>query len=374
MLKKSFPFVLLLIILPVNAKAVEFELGGSFKSLLIAGESLSGDDVWSDLNRLRLDFDLKLAASVNIKVIYDNEVIIGTILDESEFTDAKEVEEETLFDLTKTLVDNPDLFWRHTLYRIYLTYSSDELTFTVGRQRIAWGQARIWNPTDLFNPISPLQIEGGQRLGVDAINFEYSLGALSGFNVVYAPRDESEKTSAAVRLRTNIMGYDLSIVVGEFREDDVIGFDFAGSIGDSGFRGEGVFTDPDEGNDFTRLVLSWDYNFPSTLYLLVEYLYNGGNVGEDASLADLARFTGEIVTGNKNFLAIALGYELTPLIRPEFYAIFDIDGGGLFINPGMRYNVFTDLDWIIGVQIFPGDEGEYKGLPDSFYTSLEWYF
>jgi hypothetical protein len=219
-----------------------------------------------------------------------------------------------------------------------------------------------------------LQIEGGQRLGVDAINFEYSLGALSGFNVVYAPRDESEKTSAAVRLRTNIMGYDLSIVVGEFREDDVIGFDFAGSIGDSGFRGEGVFTDPDEGNDFTRLVLSWDYNFPSTLYLLVEYLYNGGNVGEDASLADLARFTGEIVTGNKNFLAIALGYELTPLIRPEFYAIFDIDGGGLFINPGMRYNVFTDLDWIIGVQIFPGDEGEYKGLPDSFYTSLEWYF
>jgi hypothetical protein len=112
MLKKSFPFVLLLIILPVNAKAVEFELGGSFKSLLIAGESLSGDDVWSDLNRLRLDFDLKLAASVNIKVIYDNEVIIGTILDESEFTDAKEVEEETLFDLTKTLVDNPIYSWK----------------------------------------------------------------------------------------------------------------------------------------------------------------------------------------------------------------------------------------------------------------------
>jgi hypothetical protein len=170
------------------------------------------------------------------------------------------------------------------------------------------------------------------------------------------------------------MGYDLSIVVGEFREDNVIGFDFAGSIGDSGFRGEGVFTNPDEGNDFTRFVLSWDYNFPSTLYLLLEYLYNGGNIGEDASLADLARFTGEIVTGNKNFLALALGYELTPLIRPEFYAIFDIDGGGLFINPGIRYNVFTDLDWIIGVQIFPGDEGEYKGLPDSFYTSLEWYF
>jgi hypothetical protein len=139
MVKKVFFFSLLLLLHPVKANSFELNLSGSFKNLLIAGESQSGGDTWSDLNRLRLDLDLKLSASVNIKVIYDNEAIIGTVLDEPEFISGIEANEETLFDLTKTLVDNPDLFWRHTLYRIYLTYSSDEITLTVGRQRVSWG-------------------------------------------------------------------------------------------------------------------------------------------------------------------------------------------------------------------------------------------
>jgi hypothetical protein len=374
MLKKFFFLFLLLLLYPANANAVEFSFGGSFKSLFIAGARLSGGDVWSDLNRLRLDFDLKLTKPVRIKIIYDNEAFIGTLLEKPEFIAFKEADAPTLFDLTETLSDRKDLFWRHLLYRIYLTYARDRLTLTVGRQRVAWGQARIWNSTDLFNPVSPFQIEGDQRIGVDAVNFEYSLGALSGLSAVYALGDDDEETSAAVRLRTNIAGYDFSIMLGEFREDNVIGFDFAGNIGDSGFRGEGVFTDPDQGGDFTRFVVSWDYNFPNTLYVLVEYLHNGGNLGEGASRGDIALFTGEIVTRNRNFIALALGYELTPLIRTDFYGILDIDGGGLFLGPALRYNVLTDLDWIIGLQFFPGDMGEYEGLPDTFYTSLEWFF
>jgi hypothetical protein len=373
MVKKVFFFSLLLLLHPVKANSFELNLSGSFKNLLIAGESQSGGDTWSDLNRLRLDLDLKLSASVNIKVIYDNEAIIGTVLDEPEFISGIEANEETLFDLTKTLVDNPDLFWRHTLYRIYLTYSSDEITLTVGRQRVSWGQTRIWNPTDLFNPVSPLQIEGGQRVGVDALNFEYSFGALSGLNFVYAP-DESDKMSVAFRLRTNITGYDLSVVAGYFREDNVIGLDFAGSIRDSGFRGEVAYTDPDVGDDFTRLVLSWDYNFPNTLYLLLEYLYNDGNLGRDAARGELARFTGEIITKNKNFLAVVMSYELTPLIRPELSAIFDFDGGGIFLSPVVNYNIYANLDWMVAAQIFPSDSGEYEGLPDVYFTSIQWYF
>lgn len=365
---------ILLLFLPVKARAVELSFGGSVKSLLIAGESLSGGDVWSDLNRLRLDLDLKFTPSVNIKLIYDNEAIVGTLLDEPEFTGAKEADNLTLFDLTETLADRPDLFWRHLIYRAYLTYSADRLNFMLGRQRVAWGQTRIWNPTDLFNPISPLQIEGDQRVGVDALNLEYSFGALSSVNAVYAPGAKDDETSVAARLRTNMAGYDLSVMLGEFREDSVVGFDFAGSIGNSGFRGEATLTDPEDGGDFTRFVLSWDYNFPSTLYVLVEYLHNGGDLGEGATRGDLARFTGEIVTKNRNFIALALGYELTPLIRPELYTIYDMDGGGLFLGPGVRYNVLTDLDWITGVQIFPGDDGEYEGLGDTFHTSLEWFF
>lgn len=361
-------------------------LGGSYYNLFIAGRSPgSSESFTSDLNRLRLDLDVTPSDSFLIKAIYDNSAIVGTVLDTPGFNVVKEVEEQTLSDLTGTLVDNPDLFWKHSIYRLYARYGDGPATLTVGRQRVAWGQARLWNPTDLFNPVSPLQIEGSQRTGVDAVSFEYSLGALSALHLVYAPGDTSEETSAGVRLRTNFKEYDFSAVAGLFRDSAVIGFDFAGNLASSGLRGEGVYTDPDEDlgeQDFVRLVLSWDYNLSSSLYVLVEYLYNGGNigtgtgfggVGADASGAEIAVFSGEIITRNKNFLALDLNYEIASLIRGDLFFIFDIDGGGVLFGPTAVYNVYTNVDWIVGAQVFDS-EGEYLGLENSYYTSVQWYF
>lgn len=377
MLKKIFPLLLLFSFLsyPQQLFSSPLTLSGSFKSLMAAGKTFSGEDYWSDLNRLRLEIDVKPGETILIKTVYDNEAIAGTLLKTGEFAFAKEAKEATLFDLSREIADHQDLFWRHNLYRFYLTYSKRELNLTVGRQRVAWGQARIWNPTDLFNPVSPLRIEREQRTGVDAVNIDYSFGPLAGLNIVYAPGNERTEGSAGARVRTNIRGYDLSIMTGEFREDKVMGLDFAGNIGDSGFRGEGVFTDQKEGRDFSRIVLSWDYNFQDSLYLLLEYLYNGGNLGRDASHLNITAFSGEIVTRNRNFLASGIGYDLTPLARFDLYSIYDIDGGSLFFNPGIRYNILRDLDWVAGAQIFSGDEGsEYGPFPDTYYTSLEWYF
>ncbi|MEE9614382.1 MAG: hypothetical protein V3W31_05435 [Thermodesulfobacteriota bacterium] len=345
-----------------------------YKSLLIAGETPSGEEFWSDMNRLRLELDLKPTDSLLLKAIYDNELTLGSVLDTAEFRAASEAREQTYYDLSETVTDRGGLFWRHTLYRLYLRYAKDETTLTVGRQRVAWGQARIWNPTDLFNPISPIQIEGGERLGVDAVNAEYSFGPLSGINLVFVPGREREERSVGARLMTNLRGYDLSIMAGEFREDDVIGFDFAGSIGDSGFRGEATLTDPEVGDDFTRLVLSWDYNFENSLYLLFEYLYNDGNLAEGTPSESTRRFTGEIATREKNFLATVLGYDLTPLVRLRLNTIYDLDGTSVFVNPGFTWNLFTDIDWSLGLQLFGGDGGEYGDFSNIFYTSVEWYF
>lgn len=376
-------FLPFLFLYPVSAfpselykeKSTSLTLKGSYKSLFTAGKTLLKRDYWSDLNRLRLEFDLKYSDSFLVKTIYDNEVAIGSLLNKDEFLQAKEARDNALFDLSRNLIDNPDMFWRHALYRLYLTYSGKGFNITAGRQRVAWGQAHIWNPTDLFNPVSPLQIEGGERLGVDALSVEYYFSPLSNLNIVYAPRDESIQMSAGARFRTNVRGYDLSMILGEFRDDRVIGFDFAGNIGDSGFRGEGVFTDQKDEKAFIRFVLSWDYSFPNTLYLLFEYLYNGGSLGKDASPASLTGFSGEIATRNVNLLAAGIGYDLTPLVRLNTYAIYDIDGKSLFLNPVITYNIFTNIDWVLGFQIFTGDmDSEYGGFSNAYYTSLEWYF
>ncbi len=352
-----------------------FTLSGSYKTILINGKTLAENDFWSDLNRLRLKFNIEPADSFLIKIIYDNEVTVGSILKKDEFIIAKDKKDKTLFDLNAQPIDTSEILWRHLLYRIYFRYFREPFNLTVGRQRISWGQARIWNPTDLFNPVSPLQIEGDQRLGVDAVSFEYSFGALSSLNLVYAPGDDQLKSSKGLRLRSNLKGYDMSVIFGEFREDTVLGFDFAGNIGDSGFRGEGVFTDKRQDSDFIRFVLSWDYSFPNTLYILFEYLYNGGNSGADATASVADRFSGEIVTKNRNFTAVGVGYDITPLLRLDSYVIYDMDGEGIFFNPFLTYNILNNVDWTAGLQIFSGDDNsEYGALSNAYYTYVEWFF
>lgn len=98
-------------------------------------------------------------------------------------------------------------------------------------------------------------------------------------------------------------------------------------------------------------------------------------MGRDVSPLSITKFSGAIVTRNRNFFASGIGYDLTPLARFDLYGIYDIDAGSLFFNPEIRYNIRRDLDWVAGAQIFSGDEGsEYGPFPDTYYTSLEWYF
>jgi hypothetical protein len=63
------------------------------------------------------------------------------------------------------------------LLEAYAEYFSDALTFTVGRQIIAWGRADSLNPTDNLTPrdysLSLLE-DSEQRFGADSLIFKYS--------------------------------------------------------------------------------------------------------------------------------------------------------------------------------------------------------
>lgn len=386
---KPVTFTALLLLLSVKAYADELgadtgaslDVSGSFKSLLSrATTPVREERYWSDLNRLKLNIDGRLNEMISAKAIIDNEFLIGTLIDTQDFQDAKEFRTNTRWDLDNLVADNDDLVWRANVYRAYLQLDFAQANVVAGRQRIAWGTGRIWNPTDLFNPISPLQIERSQREGVDGLSAEYFLGTLTSINLVYALGETSEQNSLALRAGTNVGGYDVGIMGGSFRSDSVIGFDFGGNIGAAGLRGEATFTDPDSGSSFTRLVLSVDYSWPNTVYLLAEYLYNGGNLkGSGVSDAEIeARerfFNGEIITENKNFLATGLGYELTPLLRIDGVSIYDIDEGSIFLTPSLTWNALTNLDLTVGGQFFAGDEDSEYGDNDSvFFTSLKVYF
>lgn len=359
-----------------------YRLSGSYKNLaLVSRTPFLEERFWSDLNRLRLALDADLSERVTFHAVLDNEWLFGTVLDRQEFQLVKDHETDSLIDLNAQVLDRDDVLWRASLYRMHFDFNLPQAKLVLGRQRIAWGSGRIWNPVDLFNPISPLAIEPDQRDGVDAVNLEYYPGAFSLLNIVYAAGGERRDDSFGVRAGTQFAGYDVKLMAGEFRRDVVAGLEFAGSVGSSGVRGELTYTDADAGGDFWRAVAGWDHSFPSTLYLMFEYLYNGGNVDNPLgpggfTLDDNPRvFTSGIATRNRNFLGAAAAYELTPLLQASALLVYDIDDASSFVAPSLVYSVLEDLDLTLGAQLFSGDDtSEYGDQQQVYYASLEWFF
>lgn len=374
----------------INTDKFSLTLDGSYKNLLIKSKTLPtpitpvGEYYTSDLNRLTLDMNLNIGKTVLIKTIYDNEVVTGSYLNTPEFNILKTIPEDTFYDGTSTISDKPNTYWRHSLYRFYIQHKNNKATTIIGRQRIAWGQGRIWNPTDIFNPISPLALEGNRRTGVDSINIDYSPFTVAGMNIVHAQfhnddREPELQRSTGVRLKYNIGSYDISVIGGKFRGEKIIGADFAGNLGGSGLRGEWTHTDGIGREDQTRAVLSFDHNFEGNIYFLIEYLFNDGNLGylknQQASNPSLINFqNGEITTVNKHFLATSLGYDITPLTRGSLTFITDIDGAEVFASPSINYSLSENSEWVMGAQIFSKGSGEYENLPDTYFTSLEVFF
>ncbi|MDP2689522.1 MAG: hypothetical protein Q8P48_05360 [Deltaproteobacteria bacterium] len=355
--------------------AERVDLKGYYKNLFTASESASGEVFYGDLNRHRLELDASISEGLRAYAAYDNEIIAGSVLDTAEFSAAREMKEANFFDLSAATLDKDDIFWLQRIYRAYVRYSRGAVSVTAGRQRVPLGTGRIWNPEDLLDPISPLQIERDERPGTDAVNIEAEAGPLSATTLVFAPGRASASESYFIRHRLNRAGYDFSGLAGVFRRDKTLGFDFSGYIKDSGLRGEFAYTFAGERGDFLRAVASFDHNFRSGLYLVIEYLFNGGNDPDVASTLTAVTASSEILTLNRNFIGVGAGYDITPLLRFEGLSVLDIEGKSAFIGPSLRYNILENLDLSAGVQIFTGRDGsEYGSLPELFYGELQLYF
>ncbi len=65
----------------------------------------------------------------------------------------------TYFDWTRNFVEEDDATLTSSIDRARMELYLGDLQFTAGPQRIAWGTNLVWNPIDIFNPSSPLDMD-----------------------------------------------------------------------------------------------------------------------------------------------------------------------------------------------------------------------
>lgn len=353
----------------------EFSFKGYFKSLSLVSETFQDERYFLDLNRLRLQPTARHGENLVLRLELDNQFLLGDYLKTKEFKSIKKLSPRTYLDIDQTVIDDENLYWKLIFYRAFLSYYSDWVDISIGRQRFAWGTGKFWNPTDLLNPYNPTQIERQERVGTDALSLDFHLGTVTKSTIVYAPRTTWRNSSLAGRFKTTIRSYDVSFLFGKFGSRKTFGFDFYGYVEDEGIYAEGAYNWNENSSDFFSFVFGGEYTLPNGLYLNGEYFYNGGGKRKSKDYDWDRLFSAEILSLSQDYLSLGLGYDITPLWRLEDYTIINLNDQSLFTAPNLSYSVTSDLFLDLGIQFFTGAKQDEYGSPSEvYYLQLQFFF
>ena len=273
--------------------------------------------------------------------------------------------------------------------RLWLDYTSGSLELTMGRQRIAWGTALVWNVIDLFNPKSVLDFDYEEKPGSDAFRLQYYTGAVSKVDVAAMPNKTFRGSTVAGLSSYNKFGYDFYAIGGMRNDRWVAGGAWAGSILKAGFRGEFLVSESPSAknnpsasafafwsnNPYLGAVLSADYTFPSSFYIHSEVLYYSNGKKNNAGLLQLAALEADMLSPARWSIYQEFSGDLNPLTKATIFAIFNPDDKSSIIVPMLTKSVSTNLDLlVIGLFATGNPNTEYNSYGSSAYIRLKYSF
>lgn len=178
---------------------------------------------------------------------------------------------------------------------------------------------------------------------------------------------------------TNSRGYDFQMIGGYYQNRLAIGGGWAGSIRQSGFKGEVMLfssLDEEPGSEKTNFVIgiSADHMFDNNLFLIVEGLFNGAGGREDFNL-----FGSSLSANNPSFsryqTMAQISYPFSPIWNGSFAAIWYPDEEALFLSPSFSYSIHQNIDLNLLTQIFIGSSDSVFGSAGSVaMASIKWHF
>lgn len=302
--------------------------------------------------------------------------------------------EEELYSSDKYNQKSSRLLVNQNLDRFYVSYSKNALNLNVGRAPIAFGSSKIINPTDVLTPISYQTLDKEERVGVDTVRMNYSLGALSLLDIGYVLGHKLDFSESAVftRLKTNVWSTDVSIMLMDFKENLMTGIDFSRSIGKATGWLESAYVVPkffnkDEDKNFKnylRTTLGFDYKLTESVYSYIEYHYNGAGASDPNRYIFLqnqpAYSEGGVYLQGAHYLAPGMTYEISSLWKLTGQFLLNLNDSSIFNNLTVEYNVAQDAFIDLGAYVPAGKKSQYiqrsefGSYPTSFYTSLRFYF
>ena len=407
-MKKILAFIICLTVttsLAGTAKA-EFQVGGYYKNFSTAFNSPLPDASMMGIvvNRLRLNLSYAPTDSLSFDFAYDftprvqdpllfsqPPIAVGIASSRYRLADF----ETSIHPRTDESTGSVGIY--HNLDRASIQFSTDFADFSIGRDAIAWGSARIINPTDIIAPYTFDQLDTEDRVGIDTFRVRIPIGIMGEIDTGYIFGSDFDFDKSAVFLRTqlNAVETDFSILLLEFQRDLLVGFDVARGIGGAGFWLETAYVfatpfdgGPDVSGNYLRTSVGLDYSFGGETYTFIEYHFNGAGARKPenflTNLEQPAYTRGGVYLLGTHYLAPGIAYQLTPLISLSGQMLFNLSDPSTWLAPQIAYNIAEDIHLSVGGFVSIGKrpkngdspqfQSEFGSYPNLFFSSFRVYF
>lgn len=364
-------------------------------------------------NRLRLGLTLQLLKGVSFNCEYDVSPRIQDtrLFEPNVFISGLKLPEYRLADLRDRLYprpgETPESFAiYHNLDRFGLTIRTRAADIILGRQVLAWGSARVVNPTDVLAPFTFNELDKEERTGVDAIRVRVPLGAMEELDIGVVAGDRFKTGNSAFYLRGKVHAFDtdISAMTMAFRDHLLLGLDLARSIGGAGAWLEAAYVVPDAllknrtagERNYIRASAGIDYNFSPKTYGFVEYHFNSAGRSapdEYLSLTGTSPYQdGAVYLLGRHYVSVGSTYQISPLLPFTGLLIANIGDFSLVFAPSAEYNISQNIYLGGGAyfglgrrpELLPGApepdpptgllHSEFGAYPDMVYVSFRVYF
>lgn len=419
--KKIFfvPLAFFFVISPLHPKS-PISFGGYAKSFFVAfNYSKAGAEMFSFPdrpmgminNRLRLNVSFSISDALSFSVSYNISPRIQDpkLFEQSPVAASIDPFQYRAVDLDSRLYpperEKPRSFGIfQNLDRAVLTIQTEPADIFIGRQAIAWGSARVINPTDIIAPFSFEELDIEDRIGVDAVRVRFPLGLMSEMDAgyVFGKDFQWKKSAFFLRGKFYLAKTDASVLLLGFQQNLLLGLDIARSIEGAGFWLEVAYVLEDafaenktgKSKNYCRASIGLDYSFSSKTYGFIEYHFSsaGRKSPEDylQNFSSPAFSEGAVYLMGRHYLAPGLSCQLTPLVTVTALALWNLSDRSFFFAPQVEYNVSQNMYVSAGAFVGTGKSpdlnsrenllpvpqfrSEFGGYPDIYFSSFRIYF
>jgi hypothetical protein len=364
---------------------------GYFKSFSIlavppritaGGTTMDQPDMGAVDNRLRLKLAIRPAKALSFDIAYDFSPRIqdARLFGGSLFFPGEALGGYRLADLRGRLYPGPgatpeSFAIYQNLDRLSLTLKTGFADIIVGRQAVAWGSARVVNPTDILAPFAFNELDKEERTGVDAVRVRVPLGSMDELDMGAVAGDRfSARTSAFfLRGKVHTLKTDISAMAMAFRDHLMLGLDLARSVGGAGTWLEAAYVIPEAflesasgEKDYFRVSAGVDYNFSSKVYGFTEYHFNSAGARGPESYLALFRTTayrdGADYLLGRHYLSVGSTWQASALIPVTGLLIVNLGDPSLIAAPSLDYNISQNIYLGGGAYLGIGRRPEFTGF------------